>query len=106
MKMYNVISTLVIGDNTSAILGAPFQEFKKGMMVLDDSGKPYEILSIGMTNGGNALDCLNKANLLIKGHFKSKKMYVCKDTTRFVFLQPDFHEDCVDALNHKEEEVS
>ena len=76
MKVYNILSTLDVGNNTSVIVDAPMREFYKGIGIIDENGKPHEVLSIGMSCGSDAADSVNSANLLVQGKFVSKKMYV------------------------------
>lgn len=76
MIIYNVLSTMNIEDNTAVIVDASGELFRNGMGVLDENGKPYEVLSVGMDCALNTEDVLNKTSLLLKGDFLSKKMFV------------------------------
>lgn len=73
MKVFNVTSSLRVGNNTSIVIDDKCIDLKNGMGILDESGKPYIILSIGMANTkGN----METTNLLIEGEFNSEKVFV------------------------------
>ena len=73
MKVFNVTSSLRVGNNTSIVIDDKCIDLKNGMGILDANGKPYIILSIGMANTkGN----METTNLLIEGEFNSKKVFV------------------------------
>jgi hypothetical protein len=76
MVIYNVIDTLPIGNDTSVLIDGDGKHFKNGVGVLDENGKPYEVLTVAMSSGKNVDDLLNKTSLLIKGKFSSKKLFV------------------------------
>ena len=44
--------------------------------ILDENGKPYEVLSVGMDSGVNVEEMLNKTSLLIEGNFVSSKLFI------------------------------
>lgn len=73
MKAFEVIDTLKIGSNTSIIIKDKGIGLKNGTALLDDTGKPYVILSVGMNNDkGN----IETTTLLLEGDFKSKRIFV------------------------------
>ena len=76
MTIYDVLSTMTIGDNTAVIIDGSGELFRNGIGVLDKNGKPYEVLSVGMDCALKTDDILNKTSLLLKGNFLSKKMFV------------------------------
>jgi hypothetical protein len=76
MVIYNVIDTLPIGNNTSVLIDGDGKYFKNGVGILDENGKPYEVLTVAMSSGRNIDDLLNKTSLLVKGKFSSKKLFV------------------------------
>lgn len=78
MTICNVLSILPIEENTAIVVDTPRKIFRNGIGILDENGKPYEVLSVGMERIGD-YDCenvLNKTSLLIAGSFSSKKIYV------------------------------
>lgn len=72
MRAVKVINTLKIGNNTAIILDDKCKDIKNGTAILDDKGKPYIILSVGMDSSKGSLE---KASVLIEGSFKSEKIY-------------------------------
>ena len=73
MKVFKVASSLKVGNNTSIVIDDKCIDLKNGMGVLDEKGKPYIILSIGMANTkGN----METTNLLIEGEFNSDKVFI------------------------------
>lgn len=76
MTIYKVIGILPIDGNTAVTIDGRGDLFKNGIGILDENGKPYEVLSVGMTAGSNVEEMLNKTSLLIKGDFSSAQMYV------------------------------
>lgn len=75
MTIYNVIGSMPINGNTSVVIDDNGQFLKNGIGILDDQGKPHEILSVAMTTSYNE-ESLNKTTLLISGSFSSSKIYV------------------------------
>ncbi len=76
MTICNVLSTMTVGDNTAVVVDGSGELFRNGMGILDDNGKPYEVLSVGMDSMINTDDILNKTSLLLNGSFISKRMFV------------------------------
>ncbi len=76
MTIYNVLSAMIIDDNTAVIVDGSGELFRNGMGVLDENGKPFEVLSVGMDCALKTEDVLNKTSLLLKGNFLSKRMFV------------------------------
>lgn len=74
--IYSVITTLPIGENTTVLVDGDAKSFKKGIGILDDNGKPFEVLSVGMSCSGDVDELLSKTSLLVKGQFSSKKLFV------------------------------
>ena len=52
------------------------EHFRNGIGILDDNGKPFEVLSVGMESVTNAEDALSKTSLSVEGHFASKRLFV------------------------------
>jgi hypothetical protein len=73
MKVFKVIDTLKIGDNTSIIINDKGSEIKNGVGILDEYGKPYVVLSVGMNNNKGRMDT---TTLLIEGAFNSSKIFL------------------------------
>ncbi len=76
MTIYNVLKTLTIGNNTAVVVEGPGELLRNGIGILDENGKPYEVLSVGMDNIDNTEDLPEKTSLLLNGSFISNKMYV------------------------------
>ncbi len=76
MMVYNVLRTLPIGDDTAVVIDGGRELFRNGIGVLDDEGKPFVVLSVGMDVIEDFNDVEDKTSLLIKGSFKSKMLFV------------------------------
>lgn len=78
MTICNVLNILPIDDNTAIVVDVPRKMFRNGTGILDENGKPYEVLSVGMERIGDYDydNVLNKTSLLIAGRFSSKKIFV------------------------------
>ena len=71
-----MLNTLPIDENTAVVVDGARELFRNGMGVLDEMGKPFEVLSVGMENivGSDAGPA--GVSLLIAGKFRSQKMYI------------------------------
>ncbi len=76
MTICHVLSTMSVGNNTAVVVDGSGELFRNGMGILDENGKPYEVLSVGMDSMVDADDILNKTSLLLNGSFISKRMFV------------------------------
>lgn len=76
MTICKLLNTLNIGDNTAIVVEGSRELFRNGIGVLDDEGKPFEVMSVGMDEIIHSDDMSNKASLLIKGRFASEKLFV------------------------------
>ena len=76
MTICNVLSTMKVGNNTAVIVDGSGEMFRNGMCILDDSGRPYEVLSVGMDVIVDTNEILKKTSLLVKGVFTSKGIFV------------------------------
>lgn len=76
MTICNVLATMTIDDNTAVAVEGKRELFYNGIGVLDENGKPFEVLTVGMNYFTDVNDLMDKTPLLIKGNFVSKKMYV------------------------------
>lgn len=75
MTIYNVLSKLTVGADTALVIEGPRELLKNGIGVLDENGKPFEVLSIGMDNLISFDNALNRTSLLISGKFESKNYF-------------------------------
>ena len=75
MTICNVLATMTIDDNTAVAVEGKRELFYNGIGVLDENGKPFEVLTVGMNYFTDVNDLMDKTPLLIKGNFVSKKMY-------------------------------
>ncbi len=76
MIICNVLKTMNIGDNTAVIVDGPRELFRNGIGILDENGKPFEVLSVGINCVDDLEALLDKTSLLINGNFISEKMYI------------------------------
>lgn len=76
MTIFQVIDTLQVDDNTSVIIEGNGDLLKNGIGVLDENGKPYEVLSVAMVKEGSEPEALQRTMILIEGKFSSKKLFV------------------------------
>ena len=65
-----------IGDNTAVVVDGSGELFRNGIGILDENGKPYEVLSVGMETAADTDDASDKTSLLLNGSFLSKKMFI------------------------------
>jgi len=73
MRVMKVIDTLKVGNNTLIAVDDPCEDIKNGYGVIDENGKPHEIISIGTNNNKKSI---NITNILIEGDIKAKKIFV------------------------------
>ena len=76
MTVFKVIGRMSVGDNTAIVVDGKGNLFHNGVGILDENGKPYEVLSVGMDSGINVEAMLNKTSLLIEGNFVSSKLFI------------------------------
>ena len=76
MTICNVLKTISVGDNTAIVVDGSGDLFRNGTGILDEKGKPYEVLSVGMDMIVNEEDRIGKTTLLLTGDFLSSKIYV------------------------------
>ena len=55
MTICNVLSTMSVGNNTAVVDGSG-ELFRNVMGILDENGKPYEVLSVGVDSMVDADD--------------------------------------------------
>lgn len=76
MKIYNVIKVLPVGDNTAVIIDGTGEMFANGTGILDENGTPFEVLSVGMSSSEDFSVADRRADLLVKGSFRSGRLFV------------------------------
>lgn len=76
MIVCSILNTLPIDDNTAVVVEGSRDLFRSGTGVLDENGKPYVVLSVGMEEHFNMDDMMNKSSLLLEGKFTSKRLFV------------------------------
>jgi hypothetical protein len=76
MTVCNILNTLPIGNDTAVVVEGSRDLFQIGTGVLDENGKPYVVLSVGMEEYFNPEDMMNKSSLLLEGNFASKRLFV------------------------------
>ena len=76
MTICNVLRTMTIDDNTAIVVEGSRELFRNGMGILDDSGKPHEVETVGMDGIADLENEYNRVSLLIRGSISSNKIYV------------------------------
>ena len=76
MTICNVLGMMPIGDNTAIIVDNDGELFRNGIGILDEEGRPFEVLSVGMDSGVESKDMMDKTSLLVKGKFTSNRIFV------------------------------
>lgn len=71
MKKFGVKHSLKVGDNTAIVIEDKGMDLKSGIIILDDAGKPHNVLSVGI--GG---ELAGTTDLLLEGDFQSRNIYV------------------------------
>lgn len=74
MTICNVLKTMKIGNNTAVVVDGSKELFYNGLGVLDEKGKPYEVLSVGMDKTFDTIS--DKTSLLLSGSFESTKIFI------------------------------
>lgn len=75
MMIYDVIGSVPLNGNTSAVINGNGECIKNGIDILDEFGETHRVLSVAMTSSGTE-ESLKKTTLLIAGKFMSSKIYV------------------------------
>ncbi len=73
MTILDVIGTAPINGNTTVIVKGDDSVLKNGIGILDANGKPYRLMSVGLTSGSNGE---KTTPLLVEGDFDSTRIYV------------------------------
>ena len=76
MTICNIVRTMSIDDTTAIVVEGPRELFRNGMGILDETGKPHEVISVGLDGILNPEIMQNRISLLIKGLFESTKIYI------------------------------
>ena len=73
MTILDVIETAPINGDTTVIVKGDDSVLKNGIGILDATGKPYMVKSVGLTsNDGERMT----TPLLVEGEFSSSKIFV------------------------------
>lgn len=76
MLVYNVLSSMDMGNNTAVIIDGSTSAIEKGTTILNDHGAAYKVISYEdfkiRKYGHNTVN----ASLVIHGKFNSPKLYV------------------------------
>lgn len=75
MIIYDVIGSMPLNGNTSVIINSKGESLKNGIGILDEDGKPHDVISVAIATSNN-IESMNKTMLLISGEFSSSKIYV------------------------------
>lgn len=75
MTVIDILGTKYINGNTAVVIKGNGAPIKNGTGVLDSNGKPYTVISVGMSSG-EEVNSEKTTALLVEGVFDSKKMYV------------------------------
>lgn len=75
MIIYDVIGSVPLNGNTTVVVNSNGEYLKNGIGILDEQGKPHEIISVALTSS-NKESSINKTTLLVSGEFSSSKIYV------------------------------
>ena len=73
MTILEVVGTAAINGDTIVIIKGDDSVLKNGIGILDAEGKPYKIISVGLTSRS---DNGNTTPLLVEGVFSSNRIYV------------------------------
>lgn len=76
MTICKVLDILPIEDNTAIVAEGDRQLFKNGIGILDENGKPFLVLSVGMDTVFDTTNVPNRVSLLLEGKFSSHKLFV------------------------------
>ena len=73
MTILDVIETAPINGDTTLIVKGDDSILKNGIGILDATGKPYKIKSVGLTSNDGER---STTPLLVEGEFSSTKIFV------------------------------
>lgn len=65
---YEVINSLILGDNLAVTVGGKCEDIKNGSIIKDESGNSYRVISVGMPHHADPKDIGVKTELLIEGN--------------------------------------
>ena len=74
MTILEVVCTAPINGNTTVIIKGDGSELSNGIGILDTSGTPHRVISVGMTSGQSEKE--RTTALLVEGTFDSEFVYV------------------------------
>lgn len=73
---HKVIDTIKVGTNTAVTLEGRGADLKNGLLVKDENGKQYNLLTVALESGNSAENILKTTTVLIQGKFNSKILSV------------------------------
>ena len=74
MTILEVVCTAPIKGNTTVVIKGDGSELSNGIGILDTSGTPHKVISVGMTSGQS--DNERTTAMLVEGTFDSEFAYV------------------------------
>ena len=74
MTILEVVGTAPINGNTTVVVKGSGDVLKNGIGILDGEGKPYQVISVGMSSPDRAFG--KTTVLLVGGNFSSNRMFV------------------------------
>lgn len=76
MLVYNVISSMDMGNNTAVIIDGSTNSIEKGTTILNDNGAAYKVISYEDFKIKKYGHNTTNASLVIHGKFESEKVYI------------------------------
>ena len=73
MTILDVVETAPVNGNTTVIVKGDDSVLKNGIGILDANGRPYRLISVGLTSGINDE---RTTPLLVEGNFASTTIFV------------------------------
>lgn len=76
MLVYNVISSMNMGNNTAVIIDGSTNTIEKGTTILSDAGAAYKVISYEDFKIKKYGHNTTNASIVIHGQFDSQKVYI------------------------------
>ena len=76
MTVLEVLDYKPINGNTAVIVKGTGDNLKNGIGILDSNGKPYLVISVGMTSPLDDSAKERSTPILVEGDFSSKRIFV------------------------------
>lgn len=77
MTVLDVVGTVPLNGNTSAVIKGDGSVLKNGIGILDSDGKPHVVISVGLSSGiADMVEEKKTTAILVEGIFSSKRIYV------------------------------